>query len=163
MKAQKNTVVVMHYTLKNDQGVVLDSSEGKDPLAFIQGVGNIITGLETQIEGKEAGDKVQAVVSPEDGYGERFEELVHVVPKSGFRGEGDQQLTVGMQVQVETNNGVAIAAVTNIEGENVTLDLNHPLAGETLHFDVEIVEVREATAEELEHGHAHGEGGVEHE
>ena len=150
----------MHYTLKDDQGIVLDSSEGKTPLAYIQGAGNIIPGLEKQLEGKAIGDKINAVVAPEEGYGTRHDNLVQVVSSQGF--QGDEELTEGMQVQVETNNGVSIALVTKIDGEDVTLDLNHPLAGMTLHFDVEITNVREATSEELDHGHVHGPGGHEH-
>ena len=160
MTISENKVVQMHYTLKSNQGHVLDSSEGKEPLAYIQGIGNIIPGLEKQLEGKTTGDKLTAVVEPAEGYGERNDGLVHVVPKNGF--QGDEELVEGMQVQVETNNGVSIAMVTKIDGEDVTLDLNHPLAGMTLHFDVEITDVREATKEELEHGHVHGPGGHEH-
>lgn len=150
----------MHYTLKNDAGETLDSSAGRDPLAYIQGIGNIIPGLEKELEGKVAGDKVNAVIAPEFGYGERFDDLVRDVPKTGF--QGDEELVAGMQVQVETSNGPAIAVVTNVAEEHVTLDMNHPLAGMTLHFDVEIVSVREADAEELAHGHVHGPGGHHH-
>jgi len=112
------------------------------------------------LEGKAIGDKINAVVAPEEGYGTRHDNLVQVVSSQGF--QGDEELTEGMQVQVETNNGVSIALVTKIDGEDVTLDLNHPLAGMTLHFDVEITNVREATSEELDHGHVHGPGGHEH-
>ncbi len=152
----------MHYTLKDNSGETLDSSEGREPLAFIHGIGNIIVGLEEQLEGKAAGDKVKATVSPEKGYGLRSDENVHIVPLSSFQADGDEQLTEGMQVRVETSQGVSIADVTKIDGEEVTLDLNHPLAGETLHFEVEIVDVRDATKDELDHGHAHGPGGHHH-
>lgn len=150
----------MHYTLKDDKGLTLDTSDGREPLAYIQGVGNIIPGLEKEMEGKEVGDKLQAVISPEEAYGVRQENLVQKVPKSGF--QGDEELKEGMQVQVSTNNGVAIATVAGIDGEEVTLDLNHPLADVTLHFDVEVMDVRDATKDELEHGHVHGPGGHEH-
>ena len=152
----------MHYTLKDNSGEVLDSSEGKEPLAFIQGIGNIIVGLEEELEGKAVGDKISATVAPGKGYGVRNEENVHVVPLSGFQADGEEKLVEGMQVRVETNEGVSIADVAKIDGEEVTLDLNHPLADETLHFDVEVVDIREATKEELEHGHAHGPGGHHH-
>ena len=152
----------MHYTLKDNSGEVLDSSEGKEPLAFIQGIGNIIVGLEEELEGKAVGDKISATVVPEKGYGVRNEENVHVVPLSGFQADGEEKLVEGMQVRVETNEGVSIADVAKIDGEEVTLDLNHPLADEILHFDVEVVDIREATKEELEHGHAHGPGGHHH-
>jgi FKBP-type peptidyl-prolyl cis-trans isomerase SlyD len=162
MTVTENKVVLMHYTLKDNSGEVLDSSEGKEPLAFIQGVGNIIIGLVEQLEGKAVGDKVSATVAPEKGYGIRNEENVHVVPLSGFQADGEEKLAEGMQVRVETNEGVSIADVVKIDGDDVTLDLNHPLADETLHFDVEVVDIREATKDELEHGHAHGPGGHHH-
>lgn len=152
----------MHYTLKDNSGETLDSSEGHEPLAFIQGIGNIIAGLEEQLEGKAVGDKAKVVLTPEKGYGHRNEYNVHIVPLSGFQADDDEKLEVGMQVRVETNEGVSIADVAKIEGDEVTLDLNHPLAGETLHFDVEIIDIREATKQELEHGHVHGPGGHHH-
>jgi FKBP-type peptidyl-prolyl cis-trans isomerase SlyD len=160
MKIEKDKVVAIHYTLKDDGGNVLDTSEGKAPLAYIQGVGQLIPGLENQLDGKKAGDKVEAVVQPADGYGEFREDMVFNVGKDGF--QGTEELTVGMQVEVELEQGKSIAVVSAIDGDNVTLDLNHPLAGETLHFDVEITEVRDATAEELSHGHVHGVGGHQH-
>ena len=162
MTITENKVVLMHYTLKDNSGEVLDSSEGKEPLAFIQGIGNIIIGLEEELEGKAVGDKISATVAPEKGYGIRSEENVHVVPLSGFQADGEEKLVEGMQVRVETNEGVSIADVAKIDGEEVTLDLNHPLADETLHFDVEVVDIREATKDELDHGHAHGPGGHHH-
>ena len=160
MKVVYNKLVQMHYKLTDDNNTILDSSEGREPLSFIQGIGNIIIGLEKQLNGKEAGDKLNAVVNPAEGYGERDDKLEQIVPKSGF--QGDEEMKVGMQVQIGTEQGNAIASVTKIEGENVTLDMNHPLAGVTLHFDVEVVSVREATKEELEHGHVHGPGGHHH-
>jgi FKBP-type peptidyl-prolyl cis-trans isomerase SlyD len=160
MEIADNKVVSMHYKLTDDDNNVLDSSEGRDPLSYIHGVGNIIVGLEKQLSGKAVGDKVKATVVPSEGYGERDDNLVQVVPKSGF--QGDEELQVGMQVQVGTPQGNAIASVAKIEGEDVTLDVNHPLAGVTLHFDVEVMDVREATQEELDHGHVHGPGGHQH-
>ncbi|MFT4525643.1 MAG: FKBP-type peptidyl-prolyl cis-trans isomerase SlyD [Bacteroidia bacterium] len=162
MTITENKVVLMHYTLKNDDGDVMDSSVGNDPMAFIQGIGNLIPGLEKQLEGKAAGEKINATVAPEDGYGERTEDQLAKVPLDNFQSEGDEKLEVGMQVQVESNQGETVALVTEIEGTEVTLDLNHPLAGETLHFEVEIMDVREATPDELSHGHAHGPGGHDH-
>ena len=162
MPISENKVVLIHYTLKDNAGEVLDSSEEKEPLAFIQGIGNIIVGLEDAMVGKAVGDKVNTTVTPDKGYGERSDENIHKVPLSGFEADGDEKLVVGMQVRVETNDGINIADVASIDGEEVTLDLNHPLAGEILHFDVEVVDIREATKEELEHGHAHGPGGHHH-
>ena len=162
MTISENKVVLIHYTLKDDSGEILDSSEGKDPLAYIQGIGNVIVGLEEAMTGKAVGEKVKTTVTPEKGYGNRSDENIHKVPLSGFEADGDEKLEVGMQVRVETNEGISIADVASIDGEEVTLDLNHPLADETLHFDVEVVDIREATKEELEHGHAHGPGGHHH-
>lgn len=156
----QNRVVSMHYILKDEKGTTIDSSEGHEPLAYIQGIGSLIPGLEDALEGKTKGDKLDVTVTPENGYGERQENMVQKVSKSGF--QGDEELVVGMQVQVETQNGPAIALVTEIEGEDVMLDLNHPLAGVTLNFNVEVMDVREATDEELEHGHVHGPGGHHH-
>jgi FKBP-type peptidyl-prolyl cis-trans isomerase SlyD len=162
MKIQTNCVVSMHYTLKDGNGNVLDSSANREPLAFIQGIGALIPGLEIQLEGLAKGDKINAEVAPNDAYGEVREDMFHVVPKSGFQGEGDEQLVEGIQVQLHTEQGPMIATVAKIEGEEVTLDLNHPLAGQTLFFDVEIMDVREATEDELDHGHVHGPGGHHH-
>ena len=161
MKIESNKVVHMHYKLTNTSGEVLDNSEGQEPLAYIQGIGNIIPGLEKEMEGKKVGDKLTASIEPKDGYGEIKSELIQIVPKSGFEG-GENELKIGMQVQVETNDGLQVANVTSIEGEDVTLDLNHPLAGMQLNFNVEVMEVRDATADELEHKHVHGPGGHHH-
>jgi FKBP-type peptidyl-prolyl cis-trans isomerase SlyD len=147
------TVVDIHYSLKDKQGELLDSSEGRSPLAYIQGIGNIIPGLEKALEGKTAGDKIQAVIQPEDAYGVRDEQLVWTVPKSNFQEQSE--VRINAQFRVETDQGMRVATVTGVEGDNVTVDLNHPLAGEELHFDVEVINVREATKEELSHGHVH--------
>ena len=160
MKIEKNKVVSMHYTLKDDKGTVMDTSNGKSPLPFIQGNGQLIPGLESQIEGKEKGEKMNVTVAPADAYGEFRDDMIFKVSKEGFRGE--EELQIGMQVEVELEQGKSIAVVSKIEGNDVTLDLNHPLAGQTLHFDVEIMDVRDATEEELSHGHVHGEGGHQH-
>ena len=162
MTVGKNKVVSLNYTLKNSEGNVLDTSEGRAPLMYLHGVGGLIPGLESQLEGKEKGTKMNVVIAPEDAYGKRSGDLLHVVPKSGFRGEEGDEMVVGMQVQLETENGPAIATIAKIEGEDVTLDLNHPLADMELHFDVSIEDIREATEEEINHGHAHGPGGHQH-
>ncbi|MCD6346239.1 MAG: peptidylprolyl isomerase [Bacteroidales bacterium] len=160
MKIEKNKVVAIHYTLKSDDGHVLDSSEGKSPLPFIHGIGQLIPGLENELAGKEAGAKLNAVIAPSDAYGEYNSEMVFQVSKDGFR--GDEELKVGMQVEVELEQGKSIAEVSKIEDDQVTLDVNHPLAGMTLHFDVEVMDVRDATEEELSHEHVHGAGGHQH-
>ena len=152
MNVQKNKVVQIHYTLKDDKGEVLDYSEECSPLAFIQGTGSIVVGLEEVLEGKTVGDKIETVVAPEKGYGLRSEAKIHTVPASSFQPDGNIKLAEGMQVRVETDNGMVLANVAKIEGKNATLDLNHPLAGETLHFSVEVADVRDATETELQEG-----------
>jgi len=153
VKIENNRAVQIHYTLKDDQGEILDSSMDRGPLPYIHGVGALIPGLESELLGKEAGEKFTAVIAPENGYGEYDEGYVFQVGASEF--EEDDEIEVGMQIQLDTENGPSIATITKIEGEEVTLDLNHPLAGVSLHFDVEVIEVREATKEELDHGHVH--------
>jgi FKBP-type peptidyl-prolyl cis-trans isomerase SlyD len=153
-------VVTIHYTLKDDGGAVLDSSAGGEPLAYIQGHGNLVSGLEKALEGKQGGNSLAVVVPPAEGYGERNEALVQRVPKRALQGAG--QIKKGMQFQARTDDGMRLFTVTAVVGDMVTLDGNHPLADQTLHFDVEVVGVREATTEELEHGHVHGAGGHHH-
>lgn len=160
MKVSEGKVVSIHYTLTGDTGEVLDSSQGREPLAYLQGHGNIIPGLENALVDKEPGDKLKVTVKPEEAYGVRNESLVQDVPLSNF--QDPKEIKEGVRIRVETNQGVSIAVVSKMAGETVTLDMNHPLAGETLHFDVEITEVREALKEEIEHGHVHGPGGHHH-
>jgi FKBP-type peptidyl-prolyl cis-trans isomerase SlyD len=160
MQIAKDAVVSIHYTLKNDAGETVDSSAGGDPLAYLQGNGNLISGLENALEGKQAGDKVSVKVSPSDGYGEYDKSLVQQVPRRSFKGVPNIQ--VGMQFQVQSDRGPRAVTVTNVIGDMVTVDGNHPLAGQNLNFDVEVTEVRVATDEELEHGHVHGPGGHHH-
>ncbi len=160
MQISANMVVSIDYTLTDDQGTVIDSSEGRGPLAYIQGIGNIIPGLERALEGKSKGDSLQVKVAPEDGYGERSDELTQAVPKQMF--EGSDEIQVGMQFQTMTEAGPQVVTVVAIDDEHVTVDANHPLAGENLNFDVTVVDIREASGEELEHGHVHGPEGHDH-
>ncbi len=160
MQIAQNSVVAFHYTLTNDAGEVLDSSEGRDPLTYLHGAGNIIPGLEKGLEGRESGEKLNVTVAPEEGYGEVQPQLVQEVPRDAF--QGVEAVEPGMQFQAQTQGGPLMVTVTKIEGDTVTVDGNHPLAGQKLNFDVEIADVREASQEEIEHGHVHGEGGVEH-
>jgi FKBP-type peptidyl-prolyl cis-trans isomerase SlyD len=154
MQISDKHVVSMNYTLKDDQGVVLDTSENRDPLQFIVGSGMIIPGLEKELHGKEKGDTLSVTVEPKDGYGEYDETQMVTVTKGQFQ-EG-LDIKTGMQVQAQSPDGaIQILTVKEVEGDNVTLDANHPLAGQTLHFDVQVEDVREATEEELEHGHVH--------
>lgn len=154
MEIGKDKVVSIDYTLKDDQGEVLDTSQDRDPLSFIFGNGTIIKGLENALEGKETGDEVSVNIGPQDGYGEYDESLIVDVPKEKF--QDPDNLQEGMQVQAQSQDGqVQILTVKEIKDETVTLDANHPLAGQNLHFDVKVAEVRDATQEELDHGHAH--------
>jgi len=155
MRVEEHAVVLIHYVLTNDDKEVLDSSEGQDPLAYLHGTGHLIPGLEAQLLGKTAGDKLDVTVQPGDGYGEFNEELVQVVPSDVF--DGVESIEPGMQFQTSNEDGSDGETITvvSVENDEVTIDGNHPLAGETLHFAVDIIEVREATAEELEHGHVH--------
>ena len=160
MEISADKVVLIHYTLKDDAGAVIDSSAGGEPLAYIQGHGNLVSGLEKALEGKPDGSKVEVSVSPEEGYGKFEADLIQRVPKRSLQGAG--QIKKGMQFQARTDDGVRVFTVTAVVGDMVTLDGNHPLADKTLHFDVDVLEVREATSEELEHGHVHGPGGHHH-
>lgn len=160
MEIGENKVVQMHYTLKDDGGKVLDTSDDQDPLTYMHAEGAIIPGLFKAITGKKVGEKVSVVVKPDEGYGDQDDSLVQKMPLESFKGMDD--LAVGVKVQAETDHGIQIATVTEIKEEEVTIDLNHPLAGVTLHFDVEIVDIRDATEEEVSHGHVHGPGGHHH-
>ena len=160
MKIATNKVALINYTLTNVQGEVLDSSEGAEPLAYIHGAGNIIPGLENALDGRQQGDAFKVSIPAEQAYGERDDRLTQIVPKTMFSGVDD--IEIGMQFHAQTDAGMQVITVTAVEGDDVTIDGNHPLAGETLHFDVEIVEVREASSEELDHGHVHGTGGHHH-
>lgn len=154
MVIEKDRVVTIDYKLRDAEGEVLDSSEGSDPLIYLHGNDNIVAGLERQLLGKQAGDELSCVVPAKEGYGERDEALVFKVSKSDF-GEG-APIEIGMQFEAHGEDGAQIVTVMGIEGDEVTIDANHPLAGEELHFTVKVVDVREATTEELEHGHVHG-------
>jgi len=156
----QNTVVQIHYTLKNAAGDVIDTSAGQEPLAYLHGGGNIVEGLESALAGKTVGDKLDVTVEPERGYGERREDLVQDVERSNF--VGVEEIEVGMQFLAQTPWGEQPVTVIAVADDSVQLDGNHPLAGETLNFSVEVVDVRQASEEELQHGHAHGEGGHHH-
>jgi FKBP-type peptidyl-prolyl cis-trans isomerase SlyD len=160
MQIAADSVVLIHYTLKDDDGKVLDSSAGGEPLAYIQGHGNLVSGLEKALEGKTQGNRIAVTLGPAEGYGARNEALVQRVPKRSLQRAGE--IRKGMQFQSQTDEGMRVFTVTTVVGDMVTLDGNHPLADQTLHFDVEVVDVRTATSEELEHGHVHGAGGHHH-
>ncbi len=154
-----NHVVSFHYTLTNAEGEKLDQSQG-EPLVYLHGAGNIIPGLEKALLGKTVGEKFTVTVPAAEGYGEYNVDLVQEVPAKMF--QGVENIQPGMQFQAQTEDGIQIVTVKAVEGENVVVDANFPLAGQDLTFDVEIVEIREATQEELDHGHVHGAGGHHH-
>lgn len=160
MEIAEDRVVMFHYTLKDDSGEEIESSRSGEPLAYIHGKGNIIPGLEEALEGHTVGDQFDVELPPGDAYGKRDERLVQEVPRDIF--EGVDEVEVGMQFRAESQAGEQMVTVTEVEGEEVTVDGNHPLAGETLHFDVEVTGVREATDEELDHGHPHAGGEHSH-
>ena len=160
MQATQDKVVTIHYTLTDKGGDIIDSSIGQEPLSYVHGRGNIIRGLENALEGKKAGEKLQVTVQPEDAYGIKDDSLVMQVPRNAFKDVDN--LEPGMRFQIKKNEGVQIVMVTEIGETEVTVDGNHPLAGEELNFEVEVTEVRDATKEELSHGHVHGPGGHDH-
>jgi FKBP-type peptidyl-prolyl cis-trans isomerase SlyD len=161
LKIADDHVVSFHYTLTNNLGVELDSSVGADPLTILQGAGNIIPGLEDALVGKTKGASFKVTIQPEDGYGVRHPELMQVMPRAAFGGVS--KLEVGMEFTAQGPDGhMQRVGVTAIDGDNITIDGNHPLAGEVLNFSVTVEEVRKATREEMEHGHVHGAGGHHH-
>lgn len=159
-QVSQNKAVYFNYTLTNDNGDTLDQSNGQ-PLAYLHGFGNIIPGLENALLGKSAGDKLTVTVEPADAYGEYSSDAVQEVPRANF--QGVDNIEAGMQFQSQTEDGhVMLVTVRDVQDDIVVVDANHPLAGERLTFDVEITEVRDATEEELAHGHVHGVGGHHH-
>lgn len=160
MQITQDAVVSIHYTLTNDKGETLDSSDGGEPLVYLHGNGNLIAGLENALNGKQAGDKLSVKIVPADGYGEYNKALIQRVPRRSFRGISD--VRAGMQFQMQSETGPRSVTVTHVAGDMVTVDGNHALAGQNLNFDVEVTEVRSATEEELSHGHVHGPGGHHH-
>ena len=155
MNISDKMAVSIHYTLTNNAGEKLDSSIGAEPLAYLHGAGNIIAGLEDALNGKTAGDKFNVTIEPENAYGEKQAEMIQIVPKSMFDGMDVEE---GMQFQAEVSNGPGIITVVQIDGDEITIDGNHPLAGEALTFDVEVLHVRSATEDEVSHGHIQGAG-----
>jgi len=160
MPIAPNDVVTIHYTLRDDADKVLDSSSGAEPLAYLHGHGNLIPGLERELTGRSVGDRLKVRIPAAKGYGEYDRALVQRVPRRALKGIAD--LRLGMRLQAGTDHGHRAVTGTQIAGDMVTLDGNHPLAGQSLNFEVEIAAVRAATPEELAHGHVHGAGGHHH-
>lgn len=153
----QNSVVSMHYTLKNDAGEIMDSSEGQAPMVYLHGANNLIPGLEAELTGKTSGTSFSATIQPAEAYGEFSEGLIQVISKSMF--DGVESIEVGMTFVAQGEGGAQRQVrVTDVQGDDITIDANHPLAGQTLHFDVEVLKVREGTQQEIEHGHVHADG-----
>ncbi len=153
MEIKKGCVVAMHYKLTNDQGEILDSSEGREPLKFLHGAGNIISGLDNAMVGKSIGDSFTVTVEPEEAYGVHHEQMIQTVPREAFQGIDDIQ--IGMKFNAETQQGPVAVTVTEVTEGMITIDGNHELAGVRLTFDVTIEDVRAATEDEIAHNHAH--------
>ena len=160
MVVANQKVVSIDYTLTDPAGVVIDSSSGKPPLVYLHGMGGIIPGLESALTGKTKGDSLKVTVAPEQAYGVRDNNMIQEVPRDRF--PADAKIAPGMQFQANTPNGPRVVTVVGVDSAAVKIDANHPLAGVTLNFDVKIVDVRDATTEELGHGHVHGPGGHHH-
>lgn len=160
MQIGERSVATFHYTLTDAAGKVIDSSDGREPLTYLHGSGNIVPGLEKEMSGKQQGDVFNVVVAPEEGYGMPNPMMIQVVPREAF--QGVDTLEVGMEFQAQTPQGPMSVAIAKIDGDQVTVDGNHPLAGQTLHFAIEVTDVRDASLEELTHGHVHGPGGHHH-
>ena len=160
MQIAERTIASFHYTLTSPQGEVIDSSRGREPLPYLHGVGQIVPGLESAMAGRVAGDKFQVVVPPAEGYGESNPDMLQAVPRAAF--PQDAEIAPGMQFEAQGPMGPITVVVKSVDDETVTIDANHPLAGMPLHFDIEVVEVREASVEEVLHGHVHGAGGHDH-
>ncbi len=160
MNIESEAVVRFHYTLRNEAGVELESSRGSEPSVYLHGANNVIRGLESAMAGRSAGDVFSASLAPTDAYGVRNPEKIQRVPVKHLVFKG--KLKAGQVVQLNTSDGRRAVTVLKVGRHSADIDTNHPLAGETLCFDIEVIEVRPATAEELAHGHAHGPGGHQH-
>ena len=148
----------MHYTLRDERGTTVESSRGHEPLAYLHGFGQIITGLERALDGSEAGLQTTFTIPAKDAYGEKDPQAVIRAPRTEF--PEDLELEPGAEVQAETPDGPVTFTVVSVDDEHAVLDGNHPLAGQTLTFDIEVIDVRPATADEVAHGHVHGPGGA---
>ena len=163
MQIAQHAVASLRYTLTDSQGDILDEATNEEPFVYLHGANNIIPGLENALLGKQADDQLEVTIPPEDAYGMHDERLTQEVSKEMFSGVDDSQLVPGAQFHAQTNAGQEVITVASVQEDTVTIDGNHPLAGETLHFDVTVLEVRVATEEEINHGHAHGQGDCGHE
>jgi FKBP-type peptidyl-prolyl cis-trans isomerase SlyD len=156
MQITNNTAVSIHYKLTNDSGEEIDSTDGGEPLLYLHGHNNIISGLEKALHSRDVGDKFNVRVEAGDAYGEFSEDMIQVVSREMF--DGIDQIEVGMQFHAAVNSGEGVITVIKIDGDDITIDGNHPMAGQALNFDIEVVNVRLATKDEISHGHIHGAG-----
>lgn len=159
MKITDNKVATLTYTLKNDDGQILDQADKENPFLYMHGTGGIIKGLETALAEKTVDDSFNLIVAPEDAYGVRDDKLTESVPRDMFEGISDEELVAGAEFHAQTAHGAQVIRIAGVEGDTIKIDANHPLAGQTLHFDVAVVDIREATEEEIAHGHPHAPGG----
>ena len=160
MQVAKHKVVSIEYTISDDDGETVESAVGDGALSYLHGEGNILPVLESALEGKSAGEQIKLDVPPESAFGVRDDELVEHVSRDSF--EDPDEVEVGMQFRVPTEGGETVVTVVEVADDCITVDGNHELAGLTLHFDLKVLDVRDATPEEIDHGHAHGPGGHEH-
>ena len=163
MQIADNIVASLRYKLTDSQGEILDEATQAEPFVYLHGANNIISGLEQALLGKQADDTLEVTIPPADAYGEHDKRLTQEVSKDMFSGVPDEQLVPGAQFHAQTDAGQEVITVAAVQDDTVIIDGNHPLAGETLHFDVTVLEVRAATAEEISHGHAHAHGDCGHE
>ncbi|MFZ1388540.1 MAG: peptidylprolyl isomerase [Thiolinea sp.] len=162
MQIAPNTVASLAYVLTNTQGETLDQADTQQPFVYMHGAHNIIPGLENALTGKQAGDTLEVTIPPEQAYGLKDDSLMQEVPRSMFAGVEEEQIIPGAEFHAQTNAGMQTIVITAVNGDTITIDGNHPLAGQTLHFDVTVLDVRAATKDEISHGHAHGPGGHHH-
>jgi FKBP-type peptidyl-prolyl cis-trans isomerase SlyD len=158
MQIEDKMAVSIHYTLKDNAGEIIDSSQGDEPLVYLHGTGGLGPGLEKELTSKAVGDAFDVTIAPEDGYGVRDDSLVQEVPRDAFQDVKDLEVGMQFHTQAPDGEGILPVTITALKDEEVTIDLNHPLAGETLNFHIEVIDIRAATKDELAHGHVHGAG-----
>jgi FKBP-type peptidyl-prolyl cis-trans isomerase SlyD len=159
MQIENNKVATLSYSLKNSQGELLDQADEQQPFIYLHGANNVVVGLESRLAGKTTGDSVSAVVPPEEAYGLRDDSLTQEIPRSMFENMDATMLVAGAQFEAQTDAGREIITVVSVSDDMINIDANHPLAGQTLHFEIEVLSIREASAEEISHGHVHATGG----
>jgi len=163
MNITTNKIASLAYTLKNDDGEILDKADENNPFLYMHGTGGIIKGLENALNEKSVNDSFSLIVAPDEAYGERDDKLTESVPRTMFEGIPDEEMVAGAQFHAQTAQGTQVITIASIDGDMINIDANHPLAGETLHFDVTVLDIRDATEEEIAHGHPHASGGCGHD